>query len=376
MRRRPLAVSRPGCANTACIKGIPTSVSPRRRPILHALLADAERCAELAGLTYVERTEPGLSRRRSGRGFRYLDAAGRPVDIATRERIVGMAIPPAWREVWICADSSGHLRATGIDDRGRTQYLYHERWREIRDLINFYRLSEVGRHLPAIRMDTERQLRRRLLDRPRTIATMLRIVDRLSIRIGNEIYAEENDSVGLCTLQKRHVTVRSAGIDLNFRAKSGRKTSLRLDDRAVARSVRQLLEQPGRRVFSFGGSPVAAEQVNERLAEITDGVVTAKDFRTWRGTLIVFTALRRSAGEDRERDVLDAIDAAADVLGNTRAVARAHYVHPHIVETYLDGSFAKRLAHASRPRVQGMSADERALLGYLDVLLSSRRWGV
>lgn len=348
----------------------------RRAPSLHALLADAQRCAELAGLTYVERTEPGLSRRRSGRGFRYLDAAGQPVDVATRERIVAMAIPPAWREVWICADTAGHLLATGIDDRGRTQYLYHERWREVRDLINFYRLSEVGRRLSAIRRDTEAQLRRRLLDRPRTIATMLRIVDRLSIRVGNEIYADENDSVGLCTLQKKHVTVRPTGIDLDFRAKSGRATSLHLDDRAVARATRQLMQQPGRRMFTVDGSPVTAEEVNERLSGITDGVVTAKDFRTWRGTLIVFTRLRRSTGEDRERDVLDAIDAAADVLGNTRAVARAHYVHPHVVETYLDGSFADRLADAPRPRVHGLTGDERALLGYLDALFNSNRWGV
>ena len=348
----------------------------RRAPSLHALLADAQRCAELAGLTYVERTEPGLSRRRSGRGFRYLDAAGQPVDAATRERIAALAIPPAWRDVWICADTAGHLLATGIDDRGRTQYLYHERWREVRDLINFYRLSEVGRRLSAIRSDTETQLRRRLLDRPRTIATMLRIVDRLSIRVGNEIYADENDSVGLCTLQKKHVTVRPTGIDLDFRAKSGRATSLHLDDRAVARAARQLMQQPGRRLFAVDGSPVTAEEVNERLSEITDGVVTAKDFRTWRGTLIVFTMLRRSPGEDREREVLDAIDAAAGVLGNTRAVARAHYVHPHVVETYLDGSFADRLADAPRPRVHGLAADERALLGYLDVLFSSNRWGV
>lgn len=346
-------------------------MSPRRRPTPHSLLADAERCAELAGLTYVERTAPGISRRRSGRGFRYLDASGRPVDAETRERITALAIPPAWRDVWICADSSGHLLATGLDDRGRTQYLYNERWREVRDLINFYRLTEVGRRVPAVRADTERQLRRRLLDRPRTIATMLRIVDRLSIRVGNEVYAEENDSVGLCTLRKRHVTVRRAGIELDFRAKSGRATSLRLDDGGVARSVRQLMQQPGRRLFSVDGSPVAADEVNLRLGEITDGIVTAKDFRTWRGTLVVFTKLRRSKGVDPDREVLDAIDTAADVLGNSRAVARAHYVHPHVVETYLDGSFAERLARASRPRIKGMTADERALLGYLDLLLSS-----
>ena len=351
-------------------------MSPSRSPILHTLLADAQRCAELAGLTYVERTEGGFSRLRCGKGFRYLDDAGRPVDAATRKKLVGLVIPPAWKDVWICTDDSGHLLATGVDDRGRTQYLYHERWREVRDLINFYRLTEVGRVLPAIRTDVDRQLRRRQLDRPRTIGTILRIVDRLGIRIGNDVYAEENDSVGVCTLQKRHVNVRRAGIDLRFRAKSGRETELHLDDASVARSIRQLLTQPGRRLFSVGGSPVSASEVNDRLGELTGGVVTAKDFRTWRGTLVVFTALRKSKGDDRERHVLDAIDAAADVLGNTRTVARAHYVHPHVVETYLDGSFAERLADAPRPRIQGMSADERALLGYLDSLLSSRQWGV
>lgn len=351
-------------------------MSSRRGPVLHSLLADAQRCAELAGLTYVERTEGGFSRLRCGKGFRYLDDAGRPVDAETRKKLVGLVIPPAWKDVWICTDDSGHLLATGVDDRGRTQYLYHERWREVRDLINFYRLTEVGRVLPAIRSDVESQLRRRLLDRPRTIATMLRIVDRLGIRIGNEVYAEENDSVGLCTLQKRHVTLRRTGIDLNFRAKSGVKTELHLDDASVARAVRQLMSQPGRRLFSVDGSPVSAAEVNEQLGNITGGVVTAKDFRTWRGTLVVFTMLRRSKGEDRERHVLEAIDAAADALGNTRTVARAHYVHPHVVETYLDGSFAERLADAPRPRIQGMAADERALLGYLDILLSSKQWGV
>jgi DNA topoisomerase-1 len=356
--------------------GIPTFVSPSRPPILHSLLADAQRCAELAGLTYVERTESGFKRLRCGKGFRYLDDAGRPVDAETRKKIAGLVIPPAWRDVWICTDDSGHLLATGVDDRGRTQYLYHERWREVRDLINFYRLTEVGRVLPAIRADVEGQLRRRLLDRPRTIATMLRIVDRLGIRIGNDVYAEENDSVGVCTLQKRHVSLRRGGIDLKFRAKSGRETELHLDDPAVTRSVRQLLDQPGRRLFSVDRSPVTADEVNERLGDITGGVVTAKDFRTWRGTLVVFTMLRRSKGDDRERHVLEAIDAASDVLGNTRTVARAHYVHPHVVETYLDGSFAERLADAPRPRIKGMSADERALLGYLDGLLSSKQWGV
>ena len=329
----------------------------RRAASLDALLADAERCAEGAGLTYVDCAEPGISRRRCGRGFSYLDARGRAVGAATRQRIVALAIPPAWRDVWICSDPAGHLLATGHDDRGRTQYLYHDRWREFRDLVNFYRLTEVGRALPRIRADIGEQLRRRTLDRSRAIAAMLRIVDVAGVRIGNETYAEENDSVGVCTLRKRHAQVRGRRVELRFPAKSGRRAEVDIDDAHVAEVVRRLLDEPGQRLFRVDAKVISAGEINDRLAALSSGVMTAKDFRTWRGTLVAFRSLRAShdwTADDgaRERDVIDAVDAAADALGNTRSVARAHYVHPHVLETYLDGTFAQRLA-ASRPSRAG-----------------------
>jgi DNA topoisomerase-1 len=339
---------------------------------LLALYSEPQRCAEVAGLRYVDTAEPGLTRRRCGRGFRYLDSDRRNVDAATRERIIAMAIPPAWRDVWICADANGHLLATGVDDRDRRQYLYHERWREVRDLLNFYRVVDTGRWLPDVRAYVDAQLRRRTLDADRVLAAMLRIVDACGIRIGNEVYAEENDSIGLCTLSKKHVSVTGSGVVFRFPAKSGRRAELRLADRRVARVVTELGARPGRRLFTIDGSPVVADDVNGLLGRLSDGSLTAKDFRTWRGTLVAFALLRANPDvADRERRALDAIDAAADVLGNTRAVARAHYVHPHLIETFVDGSFGERLAASKPVRRAGLSADEQAMLGYLEALLAA-----
>jgi len=336
-----------------------------------ALYEDAQRCAEVAGLRYVSASEPGISRRRCGRGFSYRAADNRPIGAEVRDWIEQLAIPPAWRDVWICADRDGHLLAVGQDDRGRTQYLYHERWRTVRDLLNFYRLSDVGRRLPAVRADVEAQLRRRTLDADRVLAAMLRIIDRCGLRIGNEVYAEENDSFGLSTLTRRHVQVRGNTISFDFPAKSGQHMSTQLVDSAVARVVSALLEQRGRRVFALGGTALTSEDVNARLAALTDSSVTAKDFRTWRGTLVAFETLRARPADpsDRERDVVAAVDAAADALGNTRAVARAHYVHPQLIDSYLAGTFAADLASRRPARLAGLTESERRLLPFLDLLL-------
>ena len=233
---------------------------------INELLADAERCAAIAGLRYVDTAEPGFSRRRRGRGFSYVDVAGRVVDVETRERIRLLVIPPAWRQVWICTDPEAHLLATGFDDRGRRQYLYHPRWREARDVINGYRLIEVGPRLPTVRAEVERQLRRRTPDRAVVLAAMVRIVDRVGIRVGNEVYAEENDSVGLCTLTKRHVSVDRSRVRLRFPAKSGLAADLTLDDAEVARVVRGLLARPGRRLFALDGKAVTPDELNRHLA--------------------------------------------------------------------------------------------------------------
>jgi DNA topoisomerase-1 len=319
----------------------------------------------------VSASEPGIRRRRCGRGFSYRSADNRAVDAELRRWIEQLAIPPAWRDVWICSDRDGHLLAVGQDDRGRTQYLYHERWRTLRDLLNFYRLSDVGRHLPAVRADVSAQLRRRTLDSDRVLAAMLRIIDRCGLRIGNEVYAEENDSFGLSTLTRRHVQVHGSTISFDFPAKSGQRTSTELVDPAVARVVSALLDQRGRRVFALHGTALSSDDVNARLAALTDSSVTAKDFRTWRGTLVAFEALRARPADssDRERDVLAAVDAAADALGNTRAVARAHYVHPQLIDAYLDGTFAADVAAHRPARLPGLTDSERRLLPFLDLLL-------
>lgn len=336
-----------------------------------ALHEDAERCADVAGLRYVSASEPGIRRRRCGRGFSYRSADDRAVSADVRLWIEQLAIPPAWQDVWICSDQNGHLLAVGQDDRGRTQYLYHDRWRTLRDRLNFYRLGDVGRHLPAVRADVAAQLRRRTLDADRVLAAMLRIIDRCGLRIGNEVYAEENDSFGLSTLTWRHVQVSGNAVAFDFPAKSGQRRSLTFTDAAVARVVGALLEQGGRRVFALNGSALSSDDVNARLAALTHSSVTAKDFRTWRGTLVAFEALcARPAGtSDRERDVIAAVDAAAEALGNTRAVARAHYVHPHLLETYLAGTFRADVCARRRSRLPGLTDSERQLLPFLDLLL-------
>jgi DNA topoisomerase-1 len=331
------------------------------------LYNDAARCADVAGLRYVSLDEPGIRRLRRGKGFSYRYADGRAVGVAVRERIAALVIPPAWKDVWICRDDVGHIQAVGTDDRGRRQYLYHPRWREVRDLLNFCRLVGFGERLPLVRAHLDAQLRRRTVDRELVIATMLRIVDCCGIRAGSEIYAEENDSFGLSTLSRRHVTVAGKRVRFCFPAKSGRQADAVIEDAAVARVVRRLAARPGRRLFRVGGEVLGADEVNAELARLADARVTLKDFRTWRGTRAAFAHLwDHLDSADREVEVVAAVDAAADQLGNTRAVARSHYVHPVVVEGYLDGGlqrFLKRWRGAVRP---GLDRTETAMLAYLE----------
>ena len=352
---------------------------PRPRPNAAQLIAtlydDPEECARLAKLQYVSPEEPGLTRVRRGRGFTYRDAKGVTVaDARVRDRLAKIAIPPAWRNVWICASEDGHLLAVGDDERGRRQYIYHERWRSLRDQLNFYRLIGFGDALPVIRADVDKQLRRRTLDTDRVLATMLRIIDRAGLRVGNEVYAEENDSYGLTTLMKRHVSVQGSAVHFCFPAKSGKQAEVALRDPGVARVIKLLLDQRGRRLFTVDGEPVGSEVINARLAELTGVHLTAKDFRTWHGTTTVFRHLRAHlpAGDDAETHILAAIDAAALALNNTRTVARAHYVHPDVVDGYTSGDL-ERFLHGRRPRPgRWLDPDEKLLLGYLASTLEQR----
>ena len=335
------------------------------------LYEDAERCAESAGLVYVATDEPGMGRRRHGRGFSYRQVDGSTIAAAAvKARIVELAIPPAWRNVWICPSAEGHILATGEDDRGRKQYLYHPKWRALRDLLNSYRLIMVAEQLPTIRAHVATQLRRRALDRDRVLASMVRIVDESGIRIGSETYAEENDSFGLSTLTRRHVDVRGASTEFDFPAKSGKRARIELRDQRVASVVAQLRERRRRRLFTVDGKPIDAGEVNDLLYRLTGEHITAKDFRTWRGTRAAFGYLRTHRGDEPEAAVLAAVDKAAEKLHNTRAVARALYIHPHLLDTFTAGTF-DGYVKTSRPRRRELlEPDEQALLGFLRVLLA------
>lgn len=343
--------------------------------LVAALYDDPEQCAKIAKLRYVSPEDPGLTRLRKGRGFTYRDATGGTVvDVKIRDRIAKIAIPPAWQDVWICTLPDGHLLAVGDDERGRRQYIYHERWRSIRDQLNFYRLIGFGEKLPAIRTDVAKQLRRRTLDNDRVLAAMLRIIDVAGLRVGNEVYAEENDSYGLSTLGKRHVRVRGASIDFRFPAKSGKTAEVTVTDAGAARVIAALAEQRGRRLFTVDGSQVSSDTINARLAELTGEHLTAKDFRTWRGTAVAFRHLRAHlpGGADAETHILAAVDAAALALGNTRTVARAHYVHPDVVAGYTSGELERFLGNLRARPSAHLDADERLMLAFLSQMLEQR----
>jgi DNA topoisomerase-1 len=338
------------------------------------LYGDTQRCALAAGLVYVSGDEPGIRRRRHGRGFGYRSLDDTPLtDTAAKERILALAIPPAWRNVWICPDDNGHILAVGEDERGRKQYIYHHRWRALRDLLNFYRLIAFGEHLPQVRAHVDAQLRRRTLDHDRVLSAMVRIIDTCAIRIGNEVYAEENDSFGLSTLTRKHVRVDGDAVMMAFRAKSGKHAELVVHDRQVAKVVEALSRQRRTRLFTVDGVAIDSAQVNELLIRLTGEHITAKDFRTWRGTLTAFAYLDAHLDSDRdhERLVIEAADAAADALGNTRTVARAHYIHPQVLSTFLDGSFAD-LVNRSRPSAQpGLTGPEERMLAFLSTTLEA-----
>jgi DNA topoisomerase I len=343
--------------------------------LIASLYDDPEQCARLANLRYVSTDEPGFTRVRRGRGFTYRDASGVTVaDAAIRERIAKLAIPPAWRNVWICSWQDGHLLAVGEDEKGRRQYIYHERWRSIRDQLNFFRLIGFGEGLPTVRADVDNQLRRRTLDHDRVLAAMLRIIDAAGLRVGNEVYAEENDSYGLSTLTKRHVRVVGSTMHFRFPAKSGKTAEVTVRDPGVARVLKLLVAQRGKWLFSVEGARIGSDEINARLAELTGAHLTAKDFRTWHGTTTAFRHLRRHlpAGDDAETHVLAAVDAAAAALGNTRTVCRAHYIHPDVLDGYTSGELERFLDGRRAEGAPRLDEDEQLLLAFLAQTLERR----
>ena len=306
--------------------------------------------ARAAGLVYTQDDKPGLRRIRNGRAFRYVDTRGKPVKSLDLKRIRSLVIPPAWKDVWICPDPRGHLQATGRDARGRKQYRYHPKWRKVRDETKYGRLVEFGHALPAIRRRTDADLRRRGLPRPKVLAAVVRLLEKTFIRVGNDEYARANRSFGLTTLRDGHVKVSGSTVRFFFRGKSGVEHELKLDDRRLARIVKQCRDLPGQELFQYRDPrgavlDVGSTDVNAYLKDVTGEGFSSKDFRTWAGTVLAAELLREFGPVDSEtgakKNIVSAIEQVAKQLGNTRAVCRKCYVHPAVIDAYLDGSLMK-----------------------------------
>ena len=324
---------------------------PKAATTAMAQPADPAEYAEDAGLRYVTDAGPGIRRRRAGKGFTYVGPDGeRIADQATLAWIRSLAIPPAWTDVWICPSQHGHLQATGRDARGRKQYRYHPDWRAARDDAKYERMIAFGRALPAIRRRVDAHLRRPGLPRERVLAAVVRLLEKTRVRIGNEEYARENRSFGLTTLRNHHAEVGSTRIRLRFRSKGGKVTEVDLSDPRLARIVSRCQDLPGQELFAYLDDDgevrsVGSGDVNDYLREISGQDFTAKDFRTWAGTVLAAWALREFQAVDSQaqakRNVVRAVERVAEWLGNTPAVSRKSYVHPSVIDAYLDGDVVR-----------------------------------
>jgi DNA topoisomerase-1 len=359
---------------------VPHSVKPRNPGALRDVhRVDPRVSARTAGLRYSTDSRPGLSRRRHGRGFSYRDAEGAVIrDRTTLARIRALAIPPAWTEVWICPEATGHVQATGRDARGRKQHHYHPLWTVHRDEAKYERLIAFAAVLPRIRARCDDDLARPGLGREKVIAAVVRLLELTLIRVGNDEYARLNRSFGLTTFKDRHARVTGTSIRFRFRGKSGRPHEVGLRDRRLATIVRRCQDLPGQELFQYlddEGEPrdIGSHDVNEYLREASGTDVTAKDFRTWAGTVLAYRALRAiDPGEDdrpARRNVIEAVRVAADRLGNAPAVARRSYIHPAVLEAYLDGSIGDALLEATGERPSGSpmsdTAEEIEVVGIL-----------
>jgi DNA topoisomerase-1 len=317
------------------------------------IVTDPVESAKAAGLRYVSDEQPGIRRRRAGKGFSYVGADGKAIhDEATLKRIKSLAIPPAWREVWICASPNGHLQATGLDARNRKQYRYHPRWREVRDETKYERMMLFGRMLPLIRERTRQDLALTGMPREKVLATIVQLLEKTLIRVGNEEYAKENNSYGLTTLRNRHAKVDGSTVHFQFKGKSGIKHSIDLKDRRLARIVEKLQDLPGQELFQYVDEAgetrsIGSADVNAYLKEITGEEFTAKDFRTWSGTVLAALALQEYEAFDSaaqaKKNIRHAIESVARKLGNTPTICRKCYVHPAVLDSYLDGSLVEAL---------------------------------
>jgi DNA topoisomerase-1 len=341
--------------------------------------------AKAARLRYVSDKKPGITRHRTGVSFSYRDPAGKVIrDERTLARIKKLAIPPAWEEVWICPDANGHIQAVGRDARGRKQYRYHERWREVRDETKFEKMLEFGKRLPAVRARVDDDLRKPGVPREKVLATVVRLLETTLIRIGNDEYAKRNGSYGLTTLRNSHAKVRGRKVVFNFKGKSGIRHSIDVDDRRLAQIVDKCRDLPGQELFAYVDDDgevrdVGSADVNDYLGEIAGEDVTAKDFRTWAATTLAALALQELEEVDtnakQKKNIRRAVEAVASLLGNTVTVCRKCYIHPAIFDGYIDGSLKtalrRRIRKEMRENLGGMKPEEAAVLAFLERRLAT-----
>lgn len=340
--------SRKVCAAAALISG-------RRKP-RRPLPGDPLESAAIAGLHYVSGCGPCIRRKRAGKGFQYIGPDGKPVrDKATLERIRSLVLPPAWENVWISPLANGHLQAFGYDAKGRKQYRYHAAYRKVRDETKFGRMIAFGAALPAIRRRVDADLRLQGLPKAKVVATVVRLLDTTSIRIGNDEYARANESFGLATLRNRHVQIEGRTLRFRFRGKSGQEQAIELTDRRLARIVKQCQDLPGYELFQYVGDDgeiarVDSSDINEYLRAATGEEFTAKDFRTWAGTGLMALALEQcgpcETARARKKHIAASVKSVAQRLGNRPAAARNYYIHPAILEAYEDGSLLEEMQRA------------------------------
>lgn len=330
-------------------------------------------------LRYVSDDMPGLTRRKRGRGFSYHAKDGKLIrSRRTKKKLDGLVIPPAWKDVWISPWPNGHILATGRDERGRKQYIYHPTWIEGRERAKFDRVLAFGRVLQDVRESVDRDMRRRQLDKPRVVATVVNLLETTLIRVGNVEYARANKSYGLTTLKNRHVDVEGATLRFRFRGKSGQEVELDVRDRRLARTVREIQELPGQEIFQYldddgDRQSVSSSDVNAYLREVTGDDFTAKDFRTWAGTVLAAWALNEFAEFDDDaaakRNITRAIKTVARRLGNTPAVCRQSYIHPEVLNAYLDGTLVQvlrnRVEQELITELSHLKPEEAAVLAFL-----------
>ncbi len=329
--------------------------------------------ARQAGLRYVSDELPGIRRVANGKHFAYFDPHGKPIaDEGELQRIRSLAVPPAYTDVWICPIPNGHIQATGRDARGRKQYRYHSKWREVRDETKYHRMLDFAAALPRIRARVTADLARRGLPREKVMAAVVQLLETTTIRVGNDEYARDNDSYGLTTMLSRHAKVQGDTVRFSFKGKSGVKHAVSLRDRRLARIVRACQDLPGQELFAYVDEDgvtrdVSSAEVNEYIREISGGDFTAKDFRTWVGTvqcgLILAASEPAETQAERKRQLVEAIKQVAERLGNTPAVCKKSYIHPEILEAYTEEGVIGTMLRGSRRK--GLLPEERFVVEFL-----------